>query len=64
MSDLFFKLLNEKDPKNKNIKKKKLFGTLQQNVSFILGLILYSYVIYFNWDEFLNLHSNLILIFF
>ena len=64
MSDLFFKLLNEKDPKNKDLIKKRLFGTLQQNVSFILGLISYSYIIYLNWDDFLNLHSNLILVFF
>ena len=38
--------------------KKKLFGTFQQNISFILGLIFYSYIIYLNIDQFLDLFKN------
>ena len=42
----------------KKVLKKKLFGTFQQNISFILGLIFYSYIIYLNIDEFLDLFKN------
>ena len=42
----------------KKVLKKKLFGTFQQNISFILGLIFYSYIIYLNIDQFLDLFKN------
>ena len=60
------KIINELlEQKLKQNKKKKTFGLLQGYVSFILGLILYSYVIYINKDSFLNiLNEGLLFLFF